>query len=59
MFCFISFIFIFSVVAQLEADSITLGQALFYGVYGLLMFYYSSKPYWNYDESKNKKNRRQ
>ncbi len=62
MFCVISFIFIFVIVAQLEGGSITVGQAIFYGFYGLLMFYYTSKPYWNYEEyeknRKNKKNRR-
>ena len=62
MFCAISFIFILLVVGQLESGSITTTQAIFYGAYGLLMFYYTSKPYWNYEEyeknQKNKKNRR-
>ena len=42
MLCVISFIFILIVAAQLEADSITIGQALFYGIYGLIMFYHTS-----------------
>ena len=62
MLCVISFIFVFLVVAQLESGSITVGQAIFYGAYGLLMFYHTSKPYWNYEEykknQKNKNNRR-
>lgn len=58
MLCFLSFIFIFIVVAQLEADTITVGQAIFYGAYGLLMFYHTSKPYWTENQEKNQKNRR-
>ena len=54
MLALISFIFIFVVVAQLESDSITMGQAIFYGAYGLLMFYHTIKPYW----TENKKNNR-
>ncbi len=50
MLCVISFIFIIVIVAQLEAGRITAGQSIFYGIYGLLMFYYTSKPYWNYKE---------
>ena len=50
MFCVISFIFILLVVGQLESGSITTTQAIFYGAYGLLMFYHTSKPYWNYEE---------
>ncbi len=55
MLCLISFIFVLTVVGALEADSITFGQALWYGFYGLLMFYHTSKKYWVYEESKNKK----
>lgn len=53
MLCFISFIFVFVIVAQLESNTITIGQAIFYGTYGLLMFYHTSKPYWI--ENQNKK----
>lgn len=45
MLCFISFLFVFIVVCQLEADTITLGQAILYGAYGLLMFWHTSKKY--------------
>ena len=55
MLCFISFIFIFVIVAQLESNIITVGQAIWYGFYGLLMFYHTSKKYWVYEQSKNKK----
>lgn len=58
MLCVISFIFIFSIVGALEADSITVGQAIWYGAYGLLMFYHTSKPYWNYEEYEKSKKRR-
>ena len=60
MLCLISFIFIFVIVAQLETGSITAGQAIFYGAYGLLMFYHTSKPYWNWtdNQGKNRNNRR-
>ena len=51
MLCVISFIFILSVVGSLEADTITIGQAIWYGFYGLLMFYHTSKKYWFYEES--------
>ena len=49
MLCVISFIFVFIVVAQLEGGDITFGQAIFYGFYGLLMFYHTSKKYWKYE----------
>jgi len=48
MLCFISFIFVFVIVAQLESNTITIGQAIFYGAYG-----HTSKPYWT--ENQNKK----
>lgn len=54
MLCFISFIFIFLIVGQYESGSITDVQALIYGLYGSLMLYYTSKPYW----TENQKNRR-
>lgn len=56
MLCIISFIFLFVIVSQLEAGDIALGQAIFYSIYGIIMFYYTSKPFWNYD--KHTKNRR-
>lgn len=45
MFCAISFIFILFIVGQLESGQITTWQGLIYGSYGLLMFYYTMKPY--------------
>ena len=58
MLCVISFIFIFVIVAQLEGGSITATQAIFYGAYGLLMFYHTSKPYWTENQNKKPSNRR-
>lgn len=58
MLCIISFIFIFIIIAQLENGDITKGQAIFYGIYGLLMFYHTSKPYWTENYEKNQRNRR-
>lgn len=55
MFCLISFIFIFIIVGQLEVGVINLGQAITYGAYGLLMFYYTSKPYWSENRKKGGK----
>lgn len=52
MLCVISFIFIFLIIGALEADSITVGQALIYGAYGILMFYHTSKPYWTENQNK-------
>ena len=58
MFCLMSFIFVFVIVGQLEAGSITTVQAIFYEAYVLLMFYHTSKSYWKCEKSKeNKKNR--
>ena len=51
MLAITSFIFLFVVVAQLEAGDITSGQAIFYSIYGLIMFYHTSKKYWNYTEN--------
>ena len=55
MLTIISLIFVLIVIGQLEADMISNSQALIYGAYGLIMFYHTSKKYWNYEESKNKK----
>lgn len=52
MLCLISLIFIFIIIGQLEAESITIGQALLYEAYALLMFYYTSKPYWTKEQIK-------
>lgn len=46
MLCAISLIFIASIISSLEADTITEVQAIFYSIYGLLVFYHTSKPYW-------------
>ena len=56
MLCFISFIFLLSIVAAIEAETITTLQAMWYGTYGLLMFYHTSKPYWI--ENQNNKNQK-
>lgn len=57
MLCVISLIFIFLIVGALEAESITIGQAILYGAYGILMFYHTSKPYWT--EKQNKRTNHQ
>ena len=57
MFCLLSFIFILAVVSQLENGLITHTQFTFYSVYGLIMFYYTSKPYWTENIEKDKKKR--
>lgn len=54
MLAMISLIFLLIVIGQLEADMISNSQAIIYGAYGLLMFYHTSKKYWNYKEPKNK-----
>lgn len=46
MLCFFSLVFILSIVAAFEGESITLGQAIWCEIYGLLMFYHTSKKYW-------------
>lgn len=58
MLCFASFIFVLCVHSALEAESITLGQAIFCQIYGLLMFYHTSKPYWSteYNEERRENN---
>lgn len=55
MFCVLSLIFIFIVISQLETGAIDIGQAIAYGAYGLLMFYYTSKPYWSENRKKGGK----
>lgn len=59
MFCLLSFIFILAVVSQLDSGMISNSQYWFFSIYGLLMFYYTSKPYWteNIEKEKNKKKR--
>lgn len=57
MFCLFSFIFILIIVNQLESDLINNIQFMFYSIYGLLMFYYTSKPYWTKNIEKDKKKR--
>lgn len=57
MLCVISFIFMFVVIAQTECGSLTSGQALFYGLYGLLMLHHTSKRYWDYDKYIKEKNK--
>lgn len=52
MLCVISLIFVFIIIGQLEADTISAGQALIYTLYGVLMFYYTSKPYWTKKQNK-------
>ncbi len=52
MLCSISFMFLLLIVSQLESDIITIQQAIIYAGYGLLMFYYTSKPYWTESQGK-------
>lgn len=47
MLCVLSLIFILLIAGALEADYITVGQAIIAGAYGLIMFYKTSKKYWN------------
>lgn len=58
MLCLISFIFIFIILMQYANGQITILQYVLYGVYGLLMFYHTSKPYWDYEEYQKNKNKR-
>lgn len=59
MLAIISIIFLFIIIGQLEADTISSSQAIIYGIYGLIMFYNTSKKYWEYEEeNKNKKRRK-
>lgn len=56
MLAIISLIFLFIIIGQLEADTISSSQAIIYGIYGLIMFYNTSKKYWDYEENnKNEK----
>lgn len=57
MSAIISFIFIFVIVAELENGDITTGQAIFCTIYGLIMFYHTSKKYWDYDKYQKSKKR--
>jgi len=55
MLCAISLIFIASIVSAMEADTITATQAILYSVYGLIMFWHTSKPYWSENQKRQKK----
>lgn len=57
MFCLFSFIFLFIITSQLENDAISIQQYLFYSIYGILMFYYTSQKYWD-NNAKRYKNKR-
>lgn len=54
MLCIVSLIFLFIVMAQLETGNLGFGQAIFYGGYGVLMFYYTSIPYWTENQKRRK-----
>lgn len=58
MLCVISLIFVLIIIGQLEADSISIGQALIYASYGILMFYHTSKPYWTKEQNKRTNHKR-
>lgn len=60
MLAIISLIFLFIVLGQFEANMISTSQVIIYSIYGLMMFYHTSKPYWNYKDvnMKTKNNRR-
>lgn len=51
MLAIISLIFLLIIIGQLEADVITSSQAVIYGIYGLIMFYNTSKKYWDYSQN--------
>ncbi len=55
MLCFASFIFVLCVHSALEAESITLGQAIFCLIYGFIMFYHTSKPYWSTEDNEERR----
>ena len=55
MMCFMSLIFVFTIVGQLENNYIEFGQAIFYLAYGLIMFWHTSKPYWSENQKKGGK----
>ena len=44
--CFISLMFIFIIAGAIEGDKITIGQAIVPLIYGIIMFYHTSKKYW-------------
>lgn len=58
MLAIISLIFLLIIIGQLEADTISSSQAIIYGIYGLIMFYNTSKKYWDYEENKNEERRK-
>lgn len=45
--CVFSLIYIFIVAGEYTSSSLSLGQALIYSIYGLIMFWHTSKPYWS------------
>lgn len=53
MYCVLSFIFILIIAIQLNNDSIGIFQFILYTSFGLVMFYHTSKPYWEI-ENKNR-----
>ena len=57
MFCLFSFIFILVIVNEFDTGMINNTQFAFYSIYGLLMFYYTSKLYWTENIEKNEKKR--
>ena len=48
--CFISFIFILMIAGAVEGDKLTIGQAIVPLIYGMIMFYHTSKKYWSKGE---------
>ena len=57
MFCLLSFIFVLVIVNEFDTGMINNAQFVFYSIYGLLMFYYTSKQYWTENIEKNIKKR--
>lgn len=57
MFCLLSFIFITMVAMQLVNGYINTVIGIIYIVYGFIMLYYTSKPYWTENIEENKKKR--
>lgn len=55
MLCVISFLMIFITIIQLESGDLTNWQGGMYALYGLLMFYHTSKNYWDYSKYTEKK----
>lgn len=60
MLAIISFIFLLIIIGQFESNIINTSQVIIYSIYGFIMFYHTSKPYWNYKDvnRKTKNNRR-